>query len=259
MSPNTMPPSPTLNKLTGLPLAPFKQGDYPNVKWWTKAAWLKRSDDDIADVDASGECLVYCGFPTATHHWLDKVKSTAYLEDSQGTPLSPSDRQAIYHRAHAIWNGFAKAGNIPSGLRTADADYLTKYRHEMEQEFSVLRLCSNHWKTDQVWIFNYPSWLRHKKSGTQKSVVLKKETEDLPVTGVKRKPEDDFNSNATEHKKPKATLAKEDRASAEIPDELESEFTTKEPVSEVVVIRFLTITLQSTSLSQHITKPINPL
>lgn len=163
--------------------------DHPNVRWWTKISWTNRVDqeDGISiqgdDDDVAGK----------------KIKSTDYLEDDQGIPISESDRRALYSHAQLIWTSFASAGNPPSGFKMADIQYLTQYRNEMEKEFPILRLCSRHWKTDNVWILNYPSWLRNweKKVLRNKEKTMKTETE----TQESQKRKYSHDENVVAHKK----------------------------------------------------------
>jgi hypothetical protein len=90
-----------------------------------------------------------------------KISSTDYLEDTYGSPITAEDRRALYSHAHLIWTSFASTGVPPAGYKQANMQYITRYREEMEKEFPILQLCSRHWKSDHVWILNYPSWLRN--------------------------------------------------------------------------------------------------
>jgi len=47
------------------------------------------------------------------------------------------------------------------------------YHTEMESQFDELQLCSNHWKANQIWIYNYSSWYASAKNN--------KSVEDDPI------------------------------------------------------------------------------
>jgi len=180
---------PNGSQIPGIPhtstITPLDQSEYPNVKWWTKKQWTSRSDhnDEASTVGDSDD------------DDQRKIKSTDYLENQQGTPLTEGERREIYQHAQLIWASFANTGNPPAGYKMVDIAYLTRYRDEMEREFPILQLCARHWKADQIWILNYPSWLRNwekkveRGKNKRRDVLKSEEAEtDIPTgTTLKRK------------------------------------------------------------------------
>lgn len=127
------------------------------MRWWQKKTWTLR---EIRS-DPGGE-----ENELATRR---KTCSTDYLEDTEGAPITEDERRTVYSHAHLIWNSFASTGRPPAGYKQVSIQYLTRYHEEMEKEFPILRLCARHWKADQIWILNYPSWLRNWEIKTQRS------------------------------------------------------------------------------------------
>ena len=66
----------------------------------------------------------------------------------------------------------------------------------MEREFPILQLCERHWKADQVWILNYPSWLRNWEKKVERTQDKNIKSED----GKKRKHEDSEPNDQKKHK-----------------------------------------------------------
>jgi hypothetical protein len=54
------------------------------------------------------------------------------------------------------WSGPDKA---PPSHREVDVDINTEYIVLMENAFPWLRLCENHWKSEQIWRNHYTGWL----------------------------------------------------------------------------------------------------
>jgi hypothetical protein len=186
--------SPIVTPLLASPLPTFNESDYPNVRWWTKKKWNERADASegvILSLDDNGS------------QSAKRIRSTDYLEDKDGNPISEEDRKSLYHHAQLIWNEFVKMGDPPAGYTQVNIQYLTQYRNEMEKEFPFLNYCSRHWKADHVWILNYPSWIRNRGLKDQRSKDKQVKSEDhidkkTPAdSGSKRKREEDV----TIHKK----------------------------------------------------------
>lgn len=134
---------------------------------------------------------------------LGGIKSTDYLETESGCPISKPDRQQLYAHAQLIWASFAKASKQgpPAGFKMTDIQHLTQYRNEMEKEFPILQLCARHWKADQVWILNYPSWLRNWEIKVQRTEGKHIKTEGKKVPGEKCKHKDEKDSAARKKQK----------------------------------------------------------
>jgi hypothetical protein len=124
----------------------LKQGDYPLVRFWDKSSFLNAL--------AGKNATMFGLLPN-----IAKIKTTDYLEDESGTPLTEQRRGSIYGHARRFWNTYLqKSGRFPSTYSALDLDTLGHFRSEMERHFSELRLCDNHWKADEIWIRNYHSW-----------------------------------------------------------------------------------------------------
>ena len=180
--------SPTTSPLVASPLPILNESDYPNVRWWTKKKWSERED--------SSDGLIL-SLDDSDSQSAKTIQSTDYLENQDGNPISREDRKALYYHAQLVWKSFADAGDPPAGYKQVTVKYLTQYRNEMEREFPILQLCSRHWKADQVWILNYPSWIRNRGVQAQRDKDKQVKSEDHidkkdPAdSGSKRKHEED--------------------------------------------------------------------
>jgi hypothetical protein len=127
-------------------MPPLKRGDYLLVCFWDKAAFTNA---------LSGKNVTTFGSSSN----VAKVETTDYLEDENSIPLTEQQRGAMYGHARKFWNTYLqKSGQFPPSYSALDLDTLGHFRSEMECHFFDLRLCDNHWKTDEIWIRNYHSW-----------------------------------------------------------------------------------------------------
>ena len=95
----------------------------------------------------------------------DKIdpKISLYMEDQYGNPIPPEIKTALRHEVHAYWNDLywdgssdlRNYGNV--GLRRKD-----DFRKTFEDRYPWLRLCSGHWKVDQLWMSYFHSWKQPK-------------------------------------------------------------------------------------------------
>ena len=191
---------PNGSQIPGIPhtstITPLDQSEYPNVKWWTKKQWTSRSDHDEASTVGDSD-----------DNDQRKIKLTDCLENKQGTPLTEGERHEIYQHAQLIWALFANTRTPPAGYKMVDIAYLTRYRDEMEREFPILQLCARHWKADQIWILNYPSWLRNSEKKVERGknkcrdVLKSEEAEtDIPIGTASKRKHGDIATTRKRHK-----------------------------------------------------------
>ncbi|KAF4575486.1 hypothetical protein EYR40_004776 [Pleurotus pulmonarius] len=144
----------------GIPPGPLLQGDYPNVRFWTTDAYRERNLTGAKRLDPSSP-------------W-----SVMYLEDEEGIQLPSAQRSAIYSQAYAIWNGMKKKGIAPQIFSRSTNEEINQFTEELERQFPILRLCSNHYKAHEVWKTNFATWQKRSLSDIG-TVVLK--TEDKSI------------------------------------------------------------------------------
>jgi hypothetical protein len=118
----------------------------------------------------------------------------------------------------------------PPNYKMATLEYLAQYRIEMEQEFSILQLCDRHWKADQVWIMNYPSWHRNWEKRAQCTQEKNVKTE----AGKKRKHEDSESNDQKKHKLNNKAAKKSNKA-GKAPEQ-SKDVDTSTPQPELLVI-----------------------
>jgi len=84
--------------------------------------------------------------------------NSSWMEDENGNRVNLNRQQKILAEARRTWITMA-AWQIPTavygGVDSLTLDY---FRAKMELEFPELRLCADHWKTDQLWRENFSSW-----------------------------------------------------------------------------------------------------
>ncbi|KAG2039118.1 hypothetical protein BDR03DRAFT_952900 [Suillus americanus] len=114
---------------------------HPNVKFWTKASFLKWLDSAGGDGHSRGKL--------------------PFLEDDHGEPIPESIIEAIRKTLRVTWTELAIRGLAPLswGRVTASAAELTNTI--MEKAFPLFRLADNGWKLDYLATASYASWRKN--------------------------------------------------------------------------------------------------
>ncbi|KIK35847.1 hypothetical protein CY34DRAFT_95390, partial [Suillus luteus UH-Slu-Lm8-n1] len=114
---------------------------HQNIKFWTKADFLKWLDSARGDGHNRGKLL--------------------FLVDEHGEPIPELIIKAIRKALRAAWTELAIRGLAPLswGRVTASAAELTNMI--MEKAFPLFRLADNGWKLDYLATASYTSWRRN--------------------------------------------------------------------------------------------------
>ena len=82
------------------------------------------------------------------------------MEDTSGNHINLDKQWRILDVAHKTWSTI-RNGRVSFGIYSnTPADTLDYFCARMEMMFPELRLCADHWKTDQLWIENFSSWAK---------------------------------------------------------------------------------------------------
>jgi hypothetical protein len=155
---DTDPPHISRGILQQIP-TPLKEADYPYVKYWhhrrrDKARYtpIKVTSKAINDDDESSES----DSDDAASKRKEKV--FPFLEKENGEVICASEKDVLYDEVRAWWNDNITAARTPRNWSSAGATLRDKFRLDIEAKFPFLRLCSGHWKVDELWKRNYHSW-----------------------------------------------------------------------------------------------------
>jgi hypothetical protein len=138
--------------------SPAVQSDYPNVKFWTKRAWL---DHHKESKDISNPTRKVGGVRGKVRSAQGENVKMLYVEDEQGNTVNGNRASDMRRVARSIWIELARTGKAPKKWGRADVRVADYYKGEMRHRFPELRLCDQDWKADQIAIDNYPSWYQN--------------------------------------------------------------------------------------------------
>ena len=145
---------------------PLDQKDFKNVEHWfaDKYRALRKgapktedaTEDDLLELEEDD---------TDTKLKTSKKKKKdptlpCFLEDKDGKLTSAATRSAISAMMRSFWEHLQEQGKAPKTSRKVTIDTKLQFQMLMESNFECLRYCDSHWKTDQLWIAYYPSWLK---------------------------------------------------------------------------------------------------
>lgn len=130
--------------------------DFQAVVHWRPGAYRKLRRQAKKAKDATGSNPASSSPDTDPK---DPILSR-FLEDKDGNVLPESDKKAILATAASFWQYLLDQNRAPKSFRKANVEVKLKWQMLMESSFECLRYCDNHWKVDQIWINNYPSWLK---------------------------------------------------------------------------------------------------
>ncbi|KAL0565439.1 hypothetical protein V5O48_016586, partial [Marasmius crinis-equi] len=173
----------------------------------------KNNDDDDDDDDSDDETNA-----SKKHPIKKKSKDGVYafLENADGSTWTPEDRDALYRDVRSYWTDTISPSKVFKNWTWVPAPVRVNYRAHIEALHPRLRLCSNNWKADKVWMLNYHSWkksfLRQNSveavSGGSSDDAQEGEDSSVPgsvARGKKRKKHSEDNGEPG-HKKAKATI-----------------------------------------------------
>lgn len=169
--------SPSLASRTQL-LPQLDRNDFPKVVHWERGVYKRlrkvaKKGGKLEEEDG-GECghddpedIEVRVTKILEGLTADNVSVTScYMEDSDGKQVTASQKSAARNRAKRFWLKLAKNGGTPpASLGKVDSDTRDEFVVFMEEGFPWLRYCEDHWKSDQVWINHYSSWLKSLSTG----------------------------------------------------------------------------------------------
>jgi hypothetical protein len=135
------PPDNTARESGEIPLNP-KREDYLHLKWWDPDQWqaiknklMERDEDDNSPV------------------------ISLYMEDQFGAPIPRDIKFALRRDIYAYWNQL-RATSPGELLHFGEIGLSRKedFRKTIEATYPWLRLCSGHWKVDQLWVSYFRTW-----------------------------------------------------------------------------------------------------
>lgn len=98
--------------------------------------------------------------------------TSCYMEDENGEQMPKLQKTAAHSRARGFWTKLSNNGGTPPpSLGKTDSDVRDSFVAYMEEGFHWLRFCENHWKSKQIWINHYGSWLSASKNLARGAVV----------------------------------------------------------------------------------------
>lgn len=126
---------------------PLKRDDYPDPKFWQESMWSEWSQREVER-------------GTFTSGVEGAGVNSSWMEDTSGNRVNLDKQRRILDAARKTWSAI-RNGRVSFGIYSnTPADTLDYFRARMEMMFPELRLCADHWKTDQLWIENFSSWAK---------------------------------------------------------------------------------------------------
>ena len=127
---------------------------YPKVRFWTKQEW-KDYENNHKD---SSNLVATSGARGGTRAALGENVRVRYVEHFDGRMVSGGLATEIRDHARKIWRGFWSRGLAPRTWGAATQEVQDSFVHSMEERFSVLKFCDNHWKAQAIATANYSQW-----------------------------------------------------------------------------------------------------
>ena len=161
----------------------LERTDYPGVVHWDRALYKRlrkiskeaKAEEEDGDDQGSDDPLVVEAQAVKLHTKLKTSGvpvTSCYMEDETGEQVPDSQKKAARNRARSFWLKIAKNGETPpASLGKADSDTRDAFVVCMEEGFPWLRYCENYWKSEQIWINHYGSWLVSLKATAGGAVV----------------------------------------------------------------------------------------
>lgn len=133
------------------PLPPLDKEDYEDVRFWDKSTWERWVEDEkeIGNTFKSGV--------------QGQGINSSWMEDTDGSRVAIHRQRQIIAGARLAWTNLSTCGVSVGSYRECDEMTLSYFRRKVETDFQELRLCSNHWKADKLWMENFST----QKSGKE--------------------------------------------------------------------------------------------
>ena len=84
--------------------------------------------------------------------------TSCFMEDDQGGPIPLSQKNAVRLRARSFFHLLLERKKAPATAEKVDMESKDEFISIMEENYFFLRLCENHWKSEQVFRTYYPPW-----------------------------------------------------------------------------------------------------
>lgn len=145
-----------------LPPKILRQEDYPNIKYWYKHQW-NSSKSEVVSSSEPGER----GRSRAAQ---GKNVTMGFVEDIDGQAIDGHRASNIRKATRQIWEELAASGLAPKTWSKIGINALTRFRHQMYEQFPELTYCDNHWKLDRLATDTYSQWDGNKLSSSSESL-----------------------------------------------------------------------------------------
>ena len=147
---------------------------YPKVQFWTKQEW-KDYENNHKD---SSDLVATSGARGGTRAALGKNVRVRYVEHFDGKMVSGGLATEIRDHARTIWRGLWSRGLAPRTWGAATQEVQEAFVHSIEECFSVLKFCDNHWKAQAIATANYSQWYKYYKAKMEAEANRKRVKED---------------------------------------------------------------------------------
>ena len=132
----------------------LSRSDYPEVKYWTRQEWkiAENRRKDLSEVPTGG------GSRGGARSAMGENVMMLYIEEVDGQPVDGTIAAQIREFARSIWRGFYKQKMAPDTWGEVDDKVQDYFVCEMEERWTVLRYCDNHWKANAIATSLYSQW-----------------------------------------------------------------------------------------------------
>lgn len=157
-SPTPSPESALVAEFSAIPLHPCRE-DFYLIRHWTPETW---------------NALQHPKQGSVPQQHMDSV-SILFWEDPSGNLIPHSRRSRVTRDLRSIWQDMHDKGKRLDCISKIGWEVREEFRSRMEQAHPWLRLCDDHWKTDQLWSNYFSGW---KPATTSKEIqpeTLKRE------------------------------------------------------------------------------------
>ena len=125
------------------PLPPLDKEDYEDVRFWDKSAWEWWVED---------EKEIGITFKSGVQ---GQGINSSWMEDADGSRVEIYRQRQIIAGARLAWTNLSACGVSVGSYQESDEMTLSYFRCKVETDYQELRLCSNHWKANRLWVENF--------------------------------------------------------------------------------------------------------